>query len=491
MKRALALILCLLLLPAAMATAETYLIGYTNSDNYDSTDLLIRDDGTVLVEPFVYDGISRLTPEDWPEDRQRYSAMRILPLERAYTEEELWELDDAEYIRTALLDGSGRPLTGFDYYYLSWDEAGGQIIFQLPDQRVGAMDADGNVLLPADYYGVYPNGEGGWLVLDRDGQTRRTYDHYYPIHYVDAQGNERDTGFTAQFGGIQGYSDGLCAVNWVPRFDDRAIYLDSEGRWAFEGAYDFVLEFHDGIAGADPDGEGYCLIDDAGNLLTEGYDNLHYQEYDGDAVYVASDYGRLAIFDARTGECRRAVEYPGEETWVYGYRLGPGLIGVYVSGQDDCCEVYDLSGTLLFSVGGSYNLSGYYTADEMPARLIFAQGEWPDVYGRMVDLSDAGHGPYYSQVNGELWRDGEARAVVIDYVIVREEGSDDYDYIDWDHSFYGVCDGEGEEVLPAVYTSVEVLDLDRYWVRTGTRAGLIDGAGNWLYTINDYQFLMD
>ena len=71
MKRALALILCLLLLPAAMATAETYLIGYTNSDNYDSTDLLIRDDGTVLVEPFVYDGISRLTPEDWPEDRQR------------------------------------------------------------------------------------------------------------------------------------------------------------------------------------------------------------------------------------------------------------------------------------------------------------------------------------------------------------------------------------------------------------------------------------
>ena len=46
-------------------------------------------------------------------------------------------------------------------------------------------------------------------------------------------------------------------------------------------------------------------------------------------------------------------------------------------------------------------------------------------------------------------------------------------------------------MLPCRFTSIEFLSMHRYWVKRGSRTGLIDDEGNWYYTIDDYNQLMD
>ena len=56
---------------------------------------------------------------------------------------------------------------------------------------------------------------------------------------------------------------------------------------------------------------------------------------------------------------------------------------------------------------------------------------------------------------------------------------------------FGVIDEEGRVLLEPVFDSLRVLDLDRYWVRQGSRTGLIDGEGNWYFAVDDYVDLLD
>lgn len=483
MKRALALILCLMLLPAALA--ETWVVSYYNEENNDYSQFLIRDDGRVLVEPFTYCELYELTPDGTPDDQCRYAASERILMDRALSEEELWDLDQREYVRTALLDAKGRPLTGFDYYWLRWMD--GVLVFVTPQGYCGAMDTDGNILVEAKYFDVVPNGEGGWLAMGRDGDTEVSYDHYYPVIYIDPRGREHETGFHAQYGGLDGdgFSDGYCPLRWVREFGDRCIYLTPDGAWAHEGAYDYIEAFHSGVAAVSIDGDGYVLIDETGNCLTEQYDYFEYVEYGGEAVYSANRSGAFAMFDASTGQVRRYNSYPGED-WVNAWSCGTGLIGVSVDGE---VEVYALSGALMFCYDDAGYLSAWYReADSMPERFALNEGDWPYTTARLVDTRGREVGGEYQSMTPEIWRDGQARFLTESYGIKKNDG---YDYVDWETMRYGVCDGEGREILPCRYQTLQALSLDRYWVRQGSRSGLIDSNGNWLYTIDDYQFLLD
>ena len=57
--------------------------------------------------------------------------------------------------------------------------------------------------------------------------------------------------------------------------------------------------------------------------------------------------------------------------------------------------------------------------------------------------------------------------------------------------WYGVVDEQGRDVLGTLYDSLEVLDLDRFWVHRSDRWGLIDDEGRWLYEVSDYTNLLD
>lgn len=483
MKRALALALCLLLMP--MALAETWVVSYFSAEDYDSTELLIRDDGTVLIPPYTYSVLRTLTPNGTPEAQKRYSAMKPIQTDHAYTDEELWDLDSRDYVRVALLDADGRPLTGFDYYWFDWIED--VVVFATPEGFCGAMDANGHILVEPDYFDIVPNGEGGWLALGRDGDTEIRYDHYYPLLYIDPRGGVHETGFHVQYSGLNRVKDGLCPLRWVKEYDERCIFVDAEGAWAFEGAYDYIGDTLNGLSIVSPDGDGMMLIDDAGNDLTGIYESIEYQEVPGDVAFFAYRDDAFAIFDGHTGEVRRSNSYPGEAA-VYAWTCGTGVIAVECDSET---EFYAMSGALLFAQDSDNGIRAWYSrADSFPQRLAVSTGEWPYTTAHIVDLRGRVLCDDYPDLSPALWQDGQARFITENYEI-NDSGPFGQADIDWTTFRYGVCDGDGAEILPCRYQSLSVLSLDRYWVQQDTRCGLVDGEGRWLYAINDYQFLMD
>ena len=54
-----------------------------------------------------------------------------------------------------------------------------------------------------------------------------------------------------------------------------------------------------------------------------------------------------------------------------------------------------------------------------------------------------------------------------------------------------MIDENGASILDSVYDTIDILSMDRYWVRMGDDYALLDGAGNALVTLSNYSRLMD
>ena len=165
----------------------------------------------------------------------------------------------------------------------------------------------------------------------------------------------------------------------------------------------------------------------------------------------------------------------------------PSLIKVTTGDES---FLYTLDGQLVRTLGEDEDISvSFNSSDGTVDRLIESSGPWPDTRARLIDMDGNAIGPDYREINGAIWRDGHGLFITQEYRIIPD---DEGEYmVDWRSMRCGVCDEDGNEILPCVYDSVSVLGMDRFWVTRGSRTGMINREGRWYYTVNEYENLVD
>ena len=483
MKRMLALALCLLMCPAALA--ETFTVTWYGSEEDPGYSLLLKDDGTALTPPGEYASLFELTPDNTPEADRRYAAQTMtLPPDVASR-----QADDEGYMdyeRVALMDGAGKLLTGFDYSYLTW-RGDGYIDCSIPgDERAfsGILDADGHVLVEPKYYAVAPFGNGRYLALKRaeSGQITDDGEGRCAVLIVDEDGAEAETGLHTLCGYLSSGVSAPCPVSDVEEYDGKTVFVDSDGAVCFDRSFDEAGEFEGDFAIVRVR-RFTGLIDREGAFVIEP--EFDYLRRDGD-LYIGEQGSTIAVFSAETGEplMRETFADTGE---VYAYLAAPGLLWVNTDGGH--C-FYTTDGQRLAELKD--NESSYFTCVKCAAdalRVIENSGEWPYDVSRLVDGEGNALSADYWNIYEADTRDGGMLFVTVECPIVKN--SDGEPTVYYEGIRFGLMDADGRELMPPTYTSLDVLSADRFWVSAPGKTGMVDLEGNWYYAISEYEMLMD
>lgn len=480
MKRFLASALCLLLL-CAPALAETYAVDIYGSEESPAYSILLRDDGTLLTPIQTCNSIYQLTPSGTP-DAQKLFSVTPVNVDIAYTPELAEELlYDMNCVRVALMDGTGRLLTGFDYDYL--DYADGYVLFALPDalRHVGAMDAAGNVVMPPEYAGLRPLAGGAWLALtlpeDADPDDPRC-----GVIYIDAGGNIRDLGLHTDYHYINVQGGDIAVLSDVEEYGGKSVYIDSNGEVLFDRQYRYAEPFVGNYAVVEED-DRYGVIDIDGAVVLP-------LEYD----FINTEAGKPII--AVRGAYYAAYD-PEDFTLLVEEDLAPAesvsvtpitdkMLGVSTG---DRTWIRTTDGALLMEVPQDKSVMMYCLTGDAIDRLVQEDRDWPRGMSRLIDLNGNATSGDFRLITVGCWEDGRGRFINGDFRIYK--GEDGEDTVDWTSYRYGLIDGDGHTLLPQVYDDLRALSFDRYWAVQGDKSGMIDAEGNWYYVISDYVALMD
>ena len=482
MKRLAALLLGLLLLcPAALG--ERFLVDYWGTEESPGYALLLEDDGTALTAPETYADLVPLTRGDM-------SLFSATPFNEKIVMDgdEVNDDDYRAYHREALVNAEGQALTDFIYYDLTMDP-GGAIIGRRWPNGVDVLDTGGKVIFTGDYMDIRPTGEGGWLALRREQDILEhpsALDNYALVA-VDADGTARDTGLHTTYDRLEPFYDGLCPVDDIVELDDRSAILNASGAQAKKQTFEMLSEPCNGYIITQADGL-FGLYKMSGRyILPPVYDYIHLDSSTNRPVYIASQGIDVDVYDARTGEKLVSRSYPGAD-YVYCWMLSEDTLQV---GDDyDSREICDLSGNTVFRVTKGHEVICLYTdAHGIPSRFVESEGEWPHDRNWLIDLDGNKVGPEWQRIETSLWKDGHGRYVVTRFELYEDREGEIFPAYTSYRS--GVCDENGELCLAMNYQNVRVLSLDRYWVETPERVGLIDGEGKWYYAIEKYEALMD
>ena len=473
MKRILALALCLMILcPAALA--ETYPIYMYNMGESPDCYMLIRDDGTPLTQVGEYNNIYEITPNGTPEAEKLYGVISN-DVGIAYTPEKA-EAMRYDFVDSpvALMDARGELVTGFDYSVL--DYANGYVLFTLPGEEhlTGAMDAQGHVVMEAQYAALKPQGDG-WLALKAEGEDR------YALVRIEADGSVRELGLHNDNYYYNVDPEGVCVMSGIEEYGGQWVFIGPDGGVLFDRGFDYADVFRGDYAVVE-ERERCGVIDRTGAFAAPPeYDYI--QREPGKAciavkgavydVYDPESFERLATFDFD----------PAEDVGVSA--LTADLVGVTV---DDKSRVYTTGGELLLEISGeeSIQMYGYGVHTE---RLIGERGSWPDERVRLIDLEGNAISGDYRFINDSVWQDGHARYVTGTFSIYKN--ADGEDAVTWNSYRYGLIDDDGKQLLPQVYDGLSALSFDRYWAVQGNQRGMIDSEGKWYYVYSDYEELMD
>lgn len=491
MKRILAVLLCLLLCPAALA--EVYVVDSYGSDEAEGYSMLLADDGMPLTPPRTYSSIYRITPDGVPEAERLYSVAPIdlgLEYDPATAEDMRYEMG---YTRVALMDAQGRLLTGFDYEGLDYNN--GYVTFTLPGERslAGAMDPSGHVVMEPEYAELKHLAEDRWLAMaipEDESAVRRVYyddgGYYEEIDYeivlIDSDGSRKNLGLHTRDRYFQVNPEGICVVWNVDEYDNDAVFIDSYGEVMFDRGFRTAENF-DGDYAVAAEGDRYGLIGKDGAYAIQP--EYEYIQSGAGKPYIATDGRTVVVYDRKSLDVMAFLEFENASE-VNVTAITGDLLGVSV-GEGD--EIYDMTGELLVRFSEDDNVILYGYSGDGVNRLLAYSGTWPEEYYRLVDLEGRAASGGYRMLNNGTWRDGHGRFITGDYRVLTD--SDGEFTVDWSTYRYGLIDEEGETLLPMVYDDLRALDYDRYWAVVGDRSGMIDGAGKWYYTVSDYETLMD
>lgn len=476
MKRILALALCLLLGTAALA--ETYLVSYypDYEDGYISRQLLLRDDGTVVVDSSEYAQITEISPAGTPEEERRFAAMRLT--------------GDGGAGKYAMMDANGRLLTDYEYEFLYQEPDSDIIRFYKSSGATGVLGPDGAVLVEGAYRSLLPNGEGRWLALTEDGADGRGA-------LVSIEGGEvTESGLHCDYITPPDTPGDPFVLSGVAERGGNALCVDADLRPCFEGDYAFIESFRGGYAQATPSGgELVGAVDAAGRqVLPAEYRSVTFFGDSDDAVLaVEGDELGFALFDGATFDLRSRIslrEIPGADYATIYTQDDDVNVVVYDAGYNWLMNLrFDSHGRPLPADPENVNVYSNYSVELGNAQRRLSYTDGSDLPYHLVDLERNRRSADFQDIGAGIWMDGHGRYVFSTYDTY--EDADGYTGVNWFTMRSGVIDEDGNTILEPVYTGISLLDLDRFWVQDGRRAGMIDSAGNWYYTVNFYEYLMD
>jgi hypothetical protein len=316
----------------AAARAEVFCVNYFGSEESDAYAMLLTEDGKPLTQPNTYAYIYALTPSDTPVEDRLYS------VEPVVVQADAPQGDDETTRRVALMNAQGELLTGFDFVQLEYAEPR-CVIFTAPDWGCGLMDAEGHVLLDAQYTDIAAAEDGAWLAVALDGQSYY-YDGLYPLVRIDAEGTH-DTGLHVGAYALGTMSDGLCPVLGVSEYDGMSIYVNARGEVAFDRCFDYADSYHGQLASVGV-GEQYGLIDRTGAEVTPlQYEFISHQDETG--VFIANTTNTVDLLDDQTGAVIASLTFDNTE-YVSPWSVNGGIMNVTTEHEN---YIYTMDGTLL------------------------------------------------------------------------------------------------------------------------------------------------
>ena len=456
------------------------IIRYNAGDVYSEYCIMLDENGTLLTPRDTYGNIYGISSVSGRNDSEFYAASGEAVIKVS---------DDEEFgylPLVALMNDKGQQLTDFAYTSLTHYPGENIIVFSTDNNLLGAMDESGNILLPQKYISLVPNGQGGFLGSVCPEGGKYEYDKAYPLMYIDEKGRAFDTGYMAMPYGVYAFSEGFCSVTMNYEMDGASnVYLDFEGTNIFGKTYGWTESFYGNYAMIfDPTCGLYGLIDKTGAwALPPEYSTIDSGVYYDTGTYLACTETYAVLLDAY--DLHEICRIDFADTGVnYAWLSGKDFISA--SGENITC-IYSSDGAMI-TCGANADISYLYT-DSRPERVVQIDGQWPDYTSTLKDLEGNTCGSPFQNLTPATWLNGQGRYIFSNYDFVTE--ADGQRYPDWATYRFGLCDENGNILLEPIYTSLDTLSPNRYWVRLGSRKGLIDDSGNWLYTIDDYEYLMD
>ncbi|NLG24099.1 MAG: WG repeat-containing protein [Clostridiales bacterium] len=450
MRRVLTLILALSLLAAGPALAAPMVV------SLDADQLLVDVDGATVTELGRYDAVYPLAESFATGGDALFAAAG----------------DNGKY---ALVNGGGKRLTDFAYEGLRLEQ--GCVVFT-EGGRIGAMDAKGSVVVPAQYTMLTPVGGGAFLALRTDPYD----DAADGVYLVDAQGGEKATGAKVIYG-LGAMSGGLIAA--TSSQDGRYGYLNAQGQWAIEPQYNycgpFVGDYADAAISA-----GVGIINRAGNwVVTPKYSSASVGYPDRGAPFVVFDQdGAVTLISSSDFKAIETLRGDG----IWAYALDNGLV---VASGGDRQTVYDYQGQALFTLDAGWDLNAWASEGDL---AIAVGGDWGDADTWLIDLTGQKvAGPYQSlQRLGRL--DGEP---VFEYdtfevmAVPSADGATTYNQQRAGTFRAGVIDGTGKVLIEARYDSLVLVGDGVLRAETPQYFALLNFRGEELARLERYGALLD
>ena len=473
------LCLCLILMLYSSACASPLPVTYYGAGESGSYSMLLSQDGTPLTPRDTYGYMYPLLTQTDDNSPTLYA---VTPTILESSDPESYEYP----YRYALMSEDGQLLTDFDYLTFEHLPDDDLIRFADLDNRYGIMNEQGEIVVKPDYICIYPNGRGGYLAQPWPKDGIVNYESTYPIVYIDEKGRSFDTGINAAPHGLYAFKEGFFTVflNYNGG-NDRCVFLDFEGTNLFQKAYGWSDGFYGNYASVMDGNTGlYGLIDLSGAwALPAEYISIDCGSYYDTGTFLVCGENHAQLLDAYTLEPLAHIDYDSRDI---NYAWISGKYFISASGEYES-HIFNAQGELLFS----YPLinAWYSYSDSMPERFVVTEGDWPNQKSYLVNLSGQKIDRDFQELYPATWSEGQGRYTFSTYGLT--ESPEGEQWPDYASCRYGLCDQDGNILLEAKYSSFEVLSPNRYWVRLGTRCGMIDDTGKWYYAIDDYEYLMD
>ena len=479
MRRILAALMCLMLVPAAASATGAASAAFAIPVG-DGRSTLVGYDGRELTERGKYALLYQISDDECPAERRLFAGSPV-NVGIGFANEE-------GYSTYALIDASGRQLTDAVYSDLTHRWQDGIVTFY-QGNLIGALNEDGSALFDARFGGIVSDGEGGFLVTpeesfvyDRDG-----YPYVARLHHMAADGTTTDTGVTTVPYLYGQLSDGLLAVTTQVGKDWRTGYVNGRGEMVVEPQFDGADAFRGGYAVArTADGLSGMIRPDGSWAIRPAYNAIS-DTWSNAKSFSAVRGTTVDIIDRATLRVIASHDFPRAQ-YVYAYEMNPRAITV---GADGDMFAYGMDGKLLFSLpqkADAYVNGSFSPCEGEPERMSLSAGEWPLYRSYVVDYGLRKIAGPYRELSSLWWKGDEGRYMAIDYEIDDGESGPSVDY---DTYRYGLIDQDGNELLPTVYEQMMHLGGDRYWVKYLDVYGVVDEAGTWYFQASEYEELMD
>jgi hypothetical protein len=378
-------------------------------------------------------------------------------------------------LRYGLIDFIGNPITAFAYSSIEY--AGNDRFFVSQPGKMGVIDAEGRVIVPAEYADIISNGDGGYLAVREYAYSGNPQG----LYYLDENGAESATGakvtsYIRPYGPVHGL---------IPAMDpaDRWGYLDSLGHWSIDPQYNWCDAFNNGYAIASVD-SGVGIINAQGNwVLTPKYNYITAGYTIAGAPFIAGLDDNL--IRALSAEDFSTIAEAKGDSWSNGFAIDDDLLSMIT---DKGADLYDFKGNLLFSLNAEECVSCWFSGGYI---MVYNKDYYVTLYERDGTRVSGPH-QSVSYIDGTdgLFVFSKYKERKIEY----GQNEDDYwyYYAPIQSTFRsGIMDYMGNEIVKPKYDRIYQLSGDRLIAETPEYLSLIDTRGTVIKQFAVYSGLID